>query len=106
MTAQALISGRLCGKRATHPTKRGGEATFFVVAVTMDAGVQFWNCVIFDDDIRAILAPLRDGAPISVAGSFDVRLREWQGKQRLDFRLKADQIVALASSRAQSDEAA
>jgi hypothetical protein len=103
VTAFGMIAGKICGRRQSHVVKKTGkEAAFFVVAVEMGGKIEFWNVVAFADDLRAIVAGLRDGAPISVAGSFTVSVGEWRSQQRLNFRLKADQILALGASRAEA----
>jgi len=97
MSAFALISGCLHGELRTHPTKTGGEVTFFTLRVANGSALEYWSVAAFADDVRAELAELPDGAPLSCVGPSHGETYEWNGERRFRLKLTADSVLTLKS---------
>jgi hypothetical protein len=80
MSAFALISGRLHGELRTHPTKTGGEVTFFTLRVANSSALEYWSIAAFANDVRAELAELPDGALLSCVGPLHVETMSGTGR--------------------------
>jgi hypothetical protein len=95
MSAIALISGRLQGEPVTRPTRTGGTLTFITLRVANGSTSEYWSVATFDEAVRAELAGLADGAPLSCSGPFHAEKYEFKGETRVRLKITADVVLVL-----------
>ncbi|MGO9773700.1 MAG: hypothetical protein ACLPSW_29975 [Roseiarcus sp.] len=95
MSALAFISGTSRGAPATHPTRNGGQVTFFKLRVVNGAALEWWDVATFSDTAREELDGLSEGDALSAVGILHVELVEYRDEQRIKRSLTADRVLAL-----------